>query len=421
MPHNSFPSIRQSSFRQVSRRDFLARVAVAGAVVATGAIPHELRAQDTQTAIPPAEPAGTVSNAAVLAEKNPALKPHSDRPLTGSVPAEAHNFAVTPTDRMFVRNNLLTPAIDVSAHRLTIKGLVDKELSFSLDELKKSFPVVSMQGMLECAGSGRAAYVPSASGTPWFPTGGMGCPQWTGVRLRDVLRAAGIRERAAHVAGQGGDFGVIASAAPVIRSVPLAKALEENTLIAFGMNDGPLPRIHGYPLRLVVPGWVGSASTKWLHTVTLLEAPFKGTYMDSSYRVPRNPVRPGEKMPPDAVSAEAWPVKSMITYPAPNASFKAGRPMLIEGRAWVGEGAIDKVEVSFNEGASWQRAAINSGGDKYAWRIFSYEFWPQTPGYTTVLARAADDKGNVQPIVPAWNPLGYFWNGIHRVGFYVEA
>jgi DMSO/TMAO reductase YedYZ molybdopterin-dependent catalytic subunit len=406
---------------QQSRRDFITRVAGAGAFAAAGALPRDLWAQAAEAAKPPADPAGTVSNAAVLAEKSPAMKPHSDRPLTGSVPAEAHNFAVTPNDRMFVRNNLLTPDIDASRHRLTIRGLVERELSISLDELRNSFPVVTVQGMLECAGSGRAAYIPNASGTPWFATGGMGCPRWTGVRLRDVLRSAGVKAEVAHVAGQGGDFGVIASAAPVIRSVPLAKAMEENTLIAFGMNDGPLPKIHGYPMRLVVPGWVGSASTKWLHTITLLDAPFKGTYMDSSYRVPRNPVKPGEKMPSDAVSAQAWPVKSMITYPAPGAMVKAGKPMLIEGRAWVGEGAIDKVEVSFNEGASWQRAAINSGGDKYAWRIFSFEFWPQTAGYATVLARATDDSGNVQPIVAAWNPLGYFWNGIHRVGFMVEA
>jgi hypothetical protein len=126
-------------------------------------------------------------------------------------------------------------------------------------------------------------------------------------------------------------------------------------------------------------------------------------------------------MPGDAVITEAWPVKSMITHPAPNALAKVGRPLLIEGRAWVGEGAIDRVDVSFNEGQTWQRAAINTGADKYAWRVFSFEFVPRVPGYTTVIARAVDDRGNAQPIVSSWNPLGYFWNGIHRVGFVVEA
>ncbi len=403
------------------RREFMARLAGGSAALAAGALSQHVWAQAEAAPKPHADPAGTVPNAAVMAEKNPAMKPHSERPLTASVTADAHNFAVTPNDRMFVRNNLFTPELDAGKHRVTVKGLVEREVSYSIDELRRSFQVVTLQGMLECAGSGRSAYVPSASGTPWPPTGGMGCPRWTGVRLRDVLQAAGVKAGAAHVAGQGGDFGAIATVAPVIRSVPLAKALDENTLIAFGMNDGPLPKVHGFPMRLVVPGWVGSASTKWVHTVTLLDAPFKGTYMDSSYRIPARPVQPGEKMPPGAVSTEAWPVKSMITYPAPNATFKAGKPVLVEGRAWVGEGDIDKVEVSFNECASWQRAAINSGGDKYAWRIFSFEYWPSSAGYATVLARATDNRGNMQPIVSAWNPLGYFWNGIHRVGFMVEA
>ncbi len=398
-----------------ARRVFLTR---AGAMSA-GLIPGVALAQGV--AATPAEPAGVVSNSAVMAEKAAVMRQHSERPLTASVTAEHHHFAVTPNERMFVRNNLLTPDIDAAAHRLTIKGLVDREASYSIDELKKQFPQVRTQAMLECAGSGRTGFIPTPSGTPWPATGGLGCPVWNGVRLRDVLRAAGVKSNAAHVAGQGGDFGVIATVTPVIRSVPMTKAMEEHTLIVFGMNDGPLPKVHGYPLRLLVPGWAGSASTKWLHTLSVLEAPFKGTYMDSSYRIPRNAVKPGEKMPPDAMVTEAWPVKSMMTHPATNAVFKAGTRVLIEGRAWVGEGAIDRVEVSFDEGVTWQRAPINSGGDKYAWRVFSAEIWPKRSGYMTVLARATDDRGNTQPVVATWNPLGYFWNGVHRVGFMVEA
>jgi len=160
-----------------------------------------------------------------------------------------------------------------------------------------------------------------------------------------------------------------------------------------------------------VPGTIASSPTV-IDPVS--EAPWSRR---RRVQVPFGFVRP-EKA---AVITEAWPVKSMITHPAPNAVFKVGKPLLIEGRAWVGEGAIDRVDLSFNEGVSWQAAAINSGGDKYAWRVFSLEFQPKTSGYTTVLARARDDKGNVQPIVSTWNPLGYFWNGIHRVGFVVEA
>jgi DMSO/TMAO reductase YedYZ molybdopterin-dependent catalytic subunit len=393
----------------MDRRNFVA------AIAALGALP-QAKAQS-----PDAPPPGTIPNEFVKEEKVPAMQWHSERPLTGSVPAHEHDFDVTPSHRMFVRNNLLTPAIDIQSHRLTVKGLVDKELSFSVFDLAKAFKTVSKQGIIECAGSGRSAFQPRASGTPWLDTGGMGCPVWGGVRLADVLREAGVRPGAVHVAGQGGDPGMVATAAPVIRSIPLSKAMEENTLIAWAMNDRPLPFVHGYPLRLVVPGWVGSASTKWLHTLTVLDAPFNGTYMTSSYVVPRHPIEPGTKMPPETVSAEAWPVKSIITSPAPNARAKMGQPLTVRGRAWVGEGAIDRVEISTDEGKSWRNADLARRGDKYAWRAFTYEHSPERPGYLTVLARAWDDAGNAQPAVSTWNPLGYFWNGWHRVGVLVEA
>ena len=392
-----------------SRRHFLGTAAGIAALAALG----EAAAQEA--------PAGTLSNDAIKAEKAKSMQWHSERPLTGSVPAHEHDFDVTPTDRMFVRNNLLTPDIDAAKHRITIKGLVDKELSYSVEEFKQTFAPITMQGMLECAGSGRSNYRPTASGTPWGETGGMGCPTWTGARLRDVLNVVGVKPTGLHVAGQGGDPGAIATAAPVIRSIPLSKAMEVRTLIAWEMNGQPLPKVHGYPLRLVVPGWVGSCSTKWLHTVTVLDAPFKGTYMDSSYRMPRYPVEPGQKMPPDSVSIEDWPIKSMITFPAPNARYKVGETVALSGRAWIGEGNVERVEVSTDEGRSWSGALLRRTDEKYAWRKFSFNFVPERPGDQTFLARAWDSRGNVQPAVSAWNPLGYFWNGWHRVGVVVEA
>jgi sulfite oxidase len=369
----------------------------------------------------PQQPAGTLTNDQIKAEKSKAMQWHSERPITGSVPAHEHDFDVTPNDRMFVRNNLLTPVLDIKTHRLTLKGLVEQELSWSVYDLAKQFQTVTIQGMLECAGSGRSSFTPTASGTPWLQTGGMGCPKWGGVRLADVLKAAGLKPGAAHVAGQGGDPGMVAAAAPVIRSIPMAKAMDPNTLLAWAMNDQPLPFIHGHPLRLVVPGWVGSASTKWLHTITVLDAPFKGTFMDSSYRIPRYAVEPGTKMPGDAVSTQGWPVKSIITSPAPSARFKAGTGIPVRGRAWVGEGALERVEISTDEGKTWQRAQLAAPGDKYAWRTFNFQLEPKQPGYITVLARAWDDRGNAQPAVSTWNPLGYFWNGWHRIGVLVEA
>jgi DMSO/TMAO reductase YedYZ molybdopterin-dependent catalytic subunit len=400
-----------------TRRNFLEGAAGVGAFALLG----EALAQTTPAAKPAAEPAGTIPADVVKREKVAAMQYHSERPLTGSLPAHEHDFDVTPSDRMFVRNNLLTPDIDAAQHRLTLKGLVDKELSWSVEELKKAFPVVTLQGMLECAGSGRTGFQPRASGTPWLVTGGMGCPTWTGVRLSELLHAAGLKSGAAHVAGQGVDPGMIATAPPVVRSVPMDKAMDTNTLVAWDMNGAPLPKVHGYPLRLVVPGWVGSASTKWLGTLTVLDAPFKGTYMNSSYVVPKWPVDPGSRMPPETVSAQAWPVKSMITSPAPEARVKGSTTITVRGRAWVGEGSISHVEISVDEGATWQRASLARRGDKYAWRAFSFRYQPERFGYTTFLARAWDDRGNAQPMLPAWNPLGYFWNAVHRVGVMVEA
>lgn len=393
-----------------SRRQFLSGVAGAGALAIVG------EAAMMRNALAQAAAPGTLPNDAIKAGKDKSMQWHSERPLTGSVPAHEHDFEFSPNDRMFVRNNLLTPVLDAGTHRLSVKGLVGKELTFSIADLQKAFPVVTMAGMVECAGAGRSNYVPRASGTPWGATGGMGCPQWTGVRLRDVLEAAGLGGKAAHVAGQGGDPGAVATAAPVIRSIPMAKAMDENTLVAWGMNGGPLPAVHGFPLRLLVPGWVGSASTKWLHTLTVLDAPFKGTYMNNSYVTPKYPVKPGEKMPADTVSTQAWPIKSMITSPAPDSSHKGNQQITVRGKAWVGEGRVSHVDVSWDEGVTWHRASLKRAKDKYAWSTFSYEFQPQRFGYVTFLARATDDRGNMQPVTPLWNPLGYFWNGIHRVG-----
>ena len=398
-----------------ARREFLAQLAGIGVLAAAGGarIPEAL----AQAA--PADPPGTVPNEAVLAQKVQGFQAHSARPLTGSVPAQMHDFDITPNDRMYIRNNLLTPDLDASKYVLRVTGLVDKPLQLSLADLKK-LPSFTTASMLECAGSGRSAYLPKASGTPWLETGGMGCPRWTGVSLSEVLNLAGVKPNARHIAFSGEDFGAVPTVPKVIRSIPMSKAMERHTMIVWGMNGADLPKIHGYPLRSVVPGWVGSASIKWLSGVEVLDAPFKGTYMDSSYRVPPYAIEPGQKMPPGAVSTEAWPVKSMITAPAPNDRYKAGGLLVVRGSAWAGDNDIDKVELSFDEGITWERARLWAQSDKYAWRRWSLEVPINKVGYMTILARATDDKGNTQPIVPAWNPLGYLWNGVHRVGILVE-
>ncbi len=398
----------------------MARIAGAGAVVATGAgFPGMSLAQGAPK--PPADPAGVIGNDVVMGGKDAALKMHSERPLTASATAEYLSDDITPNNRVFIRNNLFTTEFSESTHVVEIKGLVDKPLKLTVADLKRNFPAVSTVAMLECAGAGRTSFTPTPRGTPWPQTGGMSCPKWNGVRLADVLKAAGVKSDAVHVGFTGADFGALPTIPKVARSVPFWKAMEEHSMIVYGMNDGPLPVVHGAPMRVLIPGWAGSASVKWVASIDVLNAPLKGPYMDSSYRMPKHPVAPGSAMPVDAVSTEGWPIKSIITNPAPNAKFKMGQAVLIAGHAWVAEADVVRVEVSFDEGRSWQNAAMNPKAGKYAWQTFSYAYSPRTPGYTTVLARATDSKGNVQPIVTPWNPLGYYWNGIHRVGFMVEA
>ncbi len=406
----------------MERRRFLERMGKAGLLAAVGSplwVPHAYAQTPAPAAEAPKPDRPTVPNEVVMAEKDPVVKVLTERPLTASAVAEHMDDAVTPASRLFIRNNLLTPDLDASVHRLRITGLVDKPLDLSLDELKQRFPQVSVQGMLECAGSGRTAFQPLPRGTPWPATGGMGCPVWNGVRLRDLLAAAGVKSNAVHVAFFGADFGAVATAPPVVRSIPLSKATEPHTLVAWGMNGAPLPKVHGYPLRAMVPGWVGSASIKWLVGIEVLDAPFKGTYMDDSYRMPAVPVAPGTRMPKETVYTEAWPVKSIITSPATGAGFNVGQPVVVAGHAWAGDNDIDRVEISLDEGVTWQRAKLIRPKEKYAWRRFTFEFRPRKPGYMTVLARATDSKGNTQPFLPAWNPLGYFWNGVHRIGINV--
>lgn len=402
------------------RRQFMERVGQAGMLTVAASPLLGARVLAQPAAVPPAPP-GTVSIATVMADKDPVVKVLTERPLTASPTAEFLHDEMTPTARLFIRNNLLTPDLDASVHKLRVTGLVDRPLDLTLEELQRRFPNVTLQAMLECAGAGRTAFNPTPRGTPWPPTGGLGCPNWTGVRLKDVLAAAGVKSNAVHVAFLAADFGELPTAPPVVRSIPLSKAVEPNTLLAWGVNGAPLPKVHGYPLRALVPGWVGSASIKWLVGIEVLDAPFRGTYMDDSYRMPAYPVAPGERMPKETVHTEAWPVKSIITHPSPGATFRPGEPVMIAGRTWAGDFDVDRVEVSLDEGITWHRARLTRPRDKYAWRLFSYEWKPRKRGYVTALARARDAKGNIQPIVGQWNPLGYYWNGVHRVGFSIES
>lgn len=343
----------------------------------------------------------------------------NDRPLNAETPAHLLDDAITPTARHFIRNNGVPPEnVDATRWTLTVDGLVEAPLTLTLADLKSQFEVVDLALTIECGGNGRAAFDPPASGNQWT-YGAVACSQWTGVRLKDVLAKAGVKETAIYTAHFGADGHLSGNAEklPISRGVPIAKAIADNNLIAFQMNGADLHPDNGAPLRLVVPGWPGSCSQKWLTKITLRDVVHDGPKMTGkSYRVPNRPVAPGEDVAKDDfVIIERMPVKSLITYPE-NGATQSDKTISVRGHAWSGDRTIDKVEVSVDFGATWQKTELDAAANDGAWQNWRASFTVPGAGYYEVWARAVDSAGDGQPHAINWNPKGYLNNTMHRVG-----
>ncbi len=351
----------------------------------------------------------------------------NDRPVNAETPAHLLDDRVTPASRLFVRNNGIPPVtdnIDADAWELEFSGeSIARELKLTIADLKKQFQHHTYQLQLECGGNGRSEFVPPASGNQWS-IGAVGCPEWTGVRLKDVLEFVGIKDDAVYVAYYGADAHASGDPAkvPISRGVPLSKAMEDESLIAWAMNGEDLPPMNGYPLRLVCAGWPGSVSGKWLKKIVVRNQVHDGPKMTgSSYRVPCKPVAPGTKVPDeDMCIIESMPVKSLITFPKSGIENADGKALAVRGHAWAGDNAVSAVDVSVDFGATWQKAKLESPANRFAWQHWNatVEF-PQV-GYYEVWARATDDKSRSQPMVlPGWNPKGYLNNACHRIAVQV--
>ncbi len=342
----------------------------------------------------------------------------NDRPLNAETPPHFLDDAVTPTSRHFVRNNGVPPVdVDPSIWKLTVDGLVDTPLSLSINNLRKNFEVVSRNLVIECGGNGRAMFNPPARGNQWT-YGAVGCSNWTGVRLRDVLRAAGVKDSAIYTAHEGADGHLSGKEGkmPLSRGMPINKAMDDANLIAFGQNGGDIHPMNGAPLRLVVPGWPGSCSQKWLTRIWLRDQVHDGAKMTgTSYRVPKYPVAPGSKVPTeDFEIIEAMPVKSLITSPA-NGSQTAARTFEVRGHAWAGDTVVDTVDVSYDFGATWQPASLDKPSNKGAWQQWRTTVALPEAGYYEIWVRATDANGRMQPFAIDWNPKGYLNNSFHRI------
>ena len=349
----------------------------------------------------------------------------NDRPVNMETPAHLLDDKVTPANRFFVRNNGLPPFeedIQVDDWMLGIDGEVENELRLSISELKSEFETISLQLQLECGGNGRKFYTPGASGNQWS-FGAIGCAEWTGVRLKDVLERAGPTRNAIYTAHFGADMHLTGDPQkqPLSRGVPLEKALDPHNLIAWAMNGNDIPLLNGHPLRLIVPGWPGSCSQKWLTQITLRDQVHDGAKMTGkSYRVPAYSVAPGTEVPDeDMVIIESMPVKSIITAPETGKSVEAGNHFSVRGHAWAGDLEVAKVELSIDFGATWSTADLEKPANKFAWQHFAATLALPQAGYYEIWARATDTKGKAQPAVPPnWNPKGYLNNMQHRVAVF---
>ncbi|MDP3158457.1 MAG: sulfite oxidase [Reyranella sp.] len=351
-----------------------------------------------------------------------------DKPLVAETQAELMDDSVTPTDKLFVRNNGQVPDVtgDPKAWKIKIDGEVNTPLELSVGDLMSRFPNVTYQLMLECGGNGRSFFSPEARGNQWT-NGGAGCPQWTGVRLADVLKAAGLKSSAIYTGHYGADPTLAGETnKPTIsRGMPIAKAMEEHTLIAFKLNGKDMPLIHGAPVRLVVPGWAGSLSTKWLNRIWIRDKQHDGPGMGGfSYRLAKTPIVPGTKGDEkDTVILESMPVRSVITFPADGARLAAGTKKLdLRGQAWAGEADIKTVDISTDYGVTWKPAKVDPAPNKYAWQRFTAAVDLPSAGYYEVWAKATDSKGVTQPFIAGnWNPQGYGANPINRIRVLVAS
>ena len=339
----------------------------------------------------------------------------SPKPEDLEMPLDGFLNWITPVDRFFVRCHTYTPHVNLSEWTLKIDGKVDRPVTITMDDLRK-FPRVELVAVVECAGNGRSFYEPRVAGTQWA-YGSVGNGRWTGVRLRDVLQKAGIQTAAREILFNGADA-PLGRMPDFQRSIPTAKALDPDTLLAFEMNGQTLPVQHGFPLRVIAPGWASDSWVKWLEHIEVLDHEFDGFWMKSAYRHPLGPVAPGTAVnPADMTPVTDLKVKSVIATPVARAQPGTVR---VQGTAWSNSSPVAKVEVSTDAGKTWERARLEGPATQYGWRLWRFD-WRAAEGEYKLMSRATNKAGQSQPLSQQWNPSGYLWNVAQPVSVTVST
>ena len=349
----------------------------------------------------------------------------NDRPLNAETVPHLLNDDVTPTNRLFIRNNGLPPEeMDPSNWSLTIGGeSAGATRRYTLPELKQKFDHISRQITLECGGNGRAEFDPPVSGNQWT-LGAVGSPVWNGMRLRDLLLDIGIKDNTVFLAYHGKDRH--ASGDPtreaISRGVHISKAMDPDSMLVWGLNGTDLHPMNGHPLRLVFGGQPGSTSGKWLTGLSIRDRLHDGPKMaPPAYHVPCEPVAPGSQVAnEDMCLLDVMPVKSLITSPRSGIQHELNQRLSIHGHSWGGANDVESVQLSIDYGTTWLNAELQPPVNRFAWQHFDHSLSFPTPGYYEVWARAIDSDGESQPmLVPGWNPKGYGNNACHRIAVYV--
>jgi sulfite oxidase len=320
------------------------------------------------------------------------------------MPVEDFIDEITPVAHFFVRCHTLVPQVHLPDWKLEIAGLVERPLLLTLADLKK-FPRAELVSVLECAGNGRSFYQPPVAGAQWR-FGSVGNAHWTGVRLKDVLERSGARPAATQLLLNGADVPLV-KMPKFQRTLEVAKAMHPDTLLAWEMNGRPLTADHGFPLRVIAPGWAGDSWVKWLTRIELLDHDFDGFWMKTAYRHPPKHVAPGTSVDPkDMIPVTDLSVKSVIAHPG---EWAAPGQVVVQGVAWSNASPVTKVEVSADAGNTWFPANFSGKPAKYGFRKWAFA-WKATEGQYTLLSRATNEAGQSQLIEPEWNPNGYLYN-----------